>query len=75
MESFRRTVLKKRLRNMKIESMHIIEDDSMDINMILINYKKMHIIEGDSMNLNNILHSNIMLAVYSSLIKCMYKVI
>ena len=58
-----------------MEAMHIIEDDSMNLNTILLNYKKMHIIENDSMNLNKIFHSNIMLAVYSSLIKCMYKFI
>ena len=39
MESFRRTVLKKRLRHLKMEAMHIIEDDSMNLNKILLNYK------------------------------------
>ena len=39
MESFRIFVLKKRLRHLKMEAMHIIEDDSMNLNKILLNYK------------------------------------
>ena len=39
MESFRRNVLKKRHGHLKMERMHIIEDDSMNLNKILLNYK------------------------------------
>ena len=39
MESFRRSVLKKRLRHLKKEAIHIIEDDSMNLNNIILNYK------------------------------------